>query len=118
MAGCPEARPALAVKLSILTPGGHRARPLRLGGTERWRGCAAGTGWELDMQGGSVAARAEDRECPAEGLDPVVEADDAGAAAGVGAADAVVMDPKGEGAVAAIHPDVDDRHLRVLLPRW
>jgi len=66
------------------------------------------------MQGGPVAARAEDRDCPAEGLDPVFESDDAGAAAGVGAADAVVMDPKGEGAVVAVRPDVDDRRLRVL----
>ena len=38
------------------------------------------------MQGCSVAGRAEDRDCSAERLDPVFEADDARAAAGVGAA--------------------------------
>ena len=45
------------------------------------------------MQGRSAAGRAEERDCSAECLDPVSKADDAGAAAGVGAADAVVMQP-------------------------
>jgi hypothetical protein len=67
------------------------------------------------MQGRSAAGRAEERDYSAECLDPVSKAEDAGAAAGVGAADAVVMDPKGEGAAAAVHyPDVDDRCLRML----
>src|SRR5262249_60227873 len=64
----PEARrPARRRPLSILTPAAiARDRP-RLGGTEWWRGCGAGTGRELDMQGGPVAARAEGRAGPAEG---------------------------------------------------
>jgi two-component system, OmpR family, sensor histidine kinase KdpD len=50
------------------------------------------------VQGRSVAGRAEDRDCSAKGLDPVFEADDARAAAGVGAAYAVIADRQGEGA--------------------
>jgi DNA-binding NarL/FixJ family response regulator len=45
----------------------------------------------------SVAGRAEDRDRSAQGLDPVFEADEARAAARVGAADAVVADGEGEG---------------------
>jgi hypothetical protein len=48
--------------------------------------------WKLDVQGCSAAGRAEDRDCSAECLDPVLEADDAGTAAGVGAPYAVVAD--------------------------
>jgi hypothetical protein len=62
----------------------------------------------VDVQGGSAAGRAEHRECSAERLDPVFEADDARAAAGVGAADAVVADREGEGAVAAVRDYFDD----------
>jgi hypothetical protein len=61
-----------------------------------------------------VDGRAEDRDGSAERLDPVFQADDARAAAGVGAPDAVVADREGEAAVAAVDPDVDDRGPRVL----
>src|SRR6202034_4688590 len=68
----------------------------------------------MDMQGCTVTGRAEDRDCSAECLDAGLEADDAGAAAGVGAPDAVVAYQEGEGAVAAVYPHGDDRRLRVL----
>jgi phage terminase large subunit-like protein len=58
--------------------------------------------------------RAQDRDRSAKGLDPVFEADDAGAAARADAADAVVDDREGEGAVAAVHAHVDDRGPCVL----
>src|SRR6185312_7578086 len=77
-------------------------------------GHGAGASREPDVQGGSVAGRAEDRDRSAEGLDPVFEAGDARAAAGVGAADAVVADREVKGAVVAVDPQVDDRGLRVL----
>jgi hypothetical protein len=43
---------------------------------------ALGPAGEPDVQGRSVAGRAEDRDCSAKGLNPVFEADDARAAAG------------------------------------
>ncbi len=56
----------------------------------------AAAGWKLDVQGCPVAGRAEDGDRPAERRDPVFEAGDARAAAGVGAPDAVIADPEGE----------------------
>ena len=77
-------------------------------------GLFAAAGWKLDVQGCPVAGRAEDGDCPAERRAPVFEAGDARAAAGVGAPDAVVADPEGEAAVAAVDPQLHDRGLRVL----
>jgi hypothetical protein len=51
--------------------------------------------------------------CGKSSLDPVFEADDARAAAGVGAADAVVADREGEGAVAVVRTYFDDRGPRL-----
>jgi CheY-like chemotaxis protein len=56
----------------------------RLCGAARW--CDLRRARNLDVQGRTVAGRADDRDRSAEGLDPVFEADDAGAAARVGAA--------------------------------
>src|SRR5689334_22036509 len=58
---------------------------------------------EPDVQGRAVAEGAEDRDCSAERLDPVFQADDARPSAGVGAPDAVVADREGEGAVVALY---------------
>src|SRR5260370_2763415 len=69
---------------------------------------------EPDVQGRSVAGRAQDRDRSAKGLDPVFEADEARAAAGIGAAYAIVADREGEGAVTAVRAHVDYRGLRVL----
>src|SRR6185437_2090575 len=77
-------------------------------------GNGAAASREPNVQGRSVAGRAEDRDCSAKGLDPVFEADDARAAAGVGAAYAVITDRQDEGAVVALYPQVDDCCLGVL----
>jgi hypothetical protein len=66
------------------------------------------------VQGCSLAGWAQDQDSAAEGLDPVSETDDAGAAARVGAAYAVVADREGEGTVTVIRAYVDDRGLCVL----
>jgi hypothetical protein len=57
---------------------------------------------------------AQDRDRSAQGLGPVFEADDARAAARVGAAYAIVADRQDEGAVTAVHAHVDDRGPGVL----
>ena len=56
------------------------------GRAQRTSGIICAPGWKLDVQRCSVAGRAEERDCSAQCLDPVFEADDARAAAGVGAA--------------------------------
>jgi hypothetical protein len=78
------------------------------------RGRGHRIGRQLDVQGCSLAGRAQDQKGAAEGLDPVSQADDAGAAARVGAADAIVADGQGEDTVTGVHAHVDDRGLCVL----
>src|SRR5258707_11429420 len=75
--GVPSAWVATGVCNGVFSPAAVRA------------GRGARASREPDVQGRSVAGRAQDRDRSAEGLDPVFEADDARAAAGTGAADAI-----------------------------
>src|SRR5467141_1669762 len=100
--GVPSAWVATGVCNGVFSPAAVRA------------GRGAGASREPDVQGRSVAGRAEDRDRSAKGLDPVFEAGDARAAAGIGAPYAVVADREGQGAVVAVYPQVDDRGLGVL----
>ena len=59
------------------------------------------------MHGGAGARRAVQREVTAEGLDPVSEPEQAGAAGGVGAAAAVVVDPDSQCSGVGCDLDVD-----------
>jgi hypothetical protein len=60
------------------------------------------------VQGCSLIGRAQHQDGAAEGLDPVSETDDAGAAARVGTAYAIVADGEGEGAVTGVRAHVND----------
>jgi hypothetical protein len=62
----------------------------------------------MDVQCCSVSGWAQDRDRSAEGLDPVFEADEARAAAGIGAPYPIVADREGEGSAVALYPQVDD----------
>src|ERR671934_1686736 len=71
-------------------------------------------GGEVDLEAGALPGGAVEGDRAAEGLDPVGEADEPGAAPGGGAADAVVADRQVQAAVVGPHVDVGDRRLRVL----
>src|SRR5262249_36077544 len=74
----------------------------------------AWTGGQPDVDGGSPAVRACDRDRPAERIDPILEPDQSGPAGWVGAADAVVRDLELDPGAAPAAPRRDRRCLRVL----
>src|SRR5260370_38182203 len=100
--GVPSAWVATGVCNGVFSPAAVRA------------GHGARASREPDVQGRSVAGRAQDRDRSAKGLDPVFEADDARAAAGIGAAYAIVADREGEGAVTPVRAQAVDPALAAL----
>src|SRR6185437_16368376 len=62
--------------------------------------------WQLDVQRCAGAAGAVQGEGAAQGLDAILQPDQAGAAARVGAAGAVVADAQAEGVIARAQRDV------------
>src|SRR4029450_11558592 len=92
----------------VVSASGHlRCRPA---GILRWLLAATGSvDRELDQQAGALAGGAPDAEGAAGGLHPVPEADEPGAAAGVGAANAVVADAGPDQPVVGIWLGLDPR---------
>ena len=69
---------------------------------------------ELDQQVRALAAGAYHAEHAADGLHPVSEADQAGAASRIGSADAVVADVEPQHAAGRVDLDANVGRLRVL----
>ena len=69
---------------------------------------------ELDDNHRPLAMRTGDLERPARALGPVAEADQARAAGGIGAANAVVADRDAEAVVPLLDSDAHNRRVRVL----
>src|SRR4051812_1520597 len=83
---------------------------------DRW-GLArsAGSGdWQPDVDGCAFIGRAAQRECAAERLHPVTEADEAGATLEIGAAATIVANPDVQYAIDDLKLDVNDRGGGVL----
>jgi hypothetical protein len=70
--------------------------------------------WQLDVQRCADAPGALERDRAADRLGAIFQAQQSGAAGGIGAADAAVPDGDAEDALRGFDGNVDDRRTRVL----